>query len=168
MVRTGRRSVYVPRDPENGLNRLFTMKGDESPSETIDTAVERYLTVIGHSMPRLTHAEWCLVFDALLAVWSADELSIQLIGKTVVEGMRDYELDQKWGVDGNHMIDVMCNLSYAEQQAICEMTELFRKDRGGGDYAVVIDRLLGHFEPLAQRNDYQPTRMTPDRLNVQP
>ena len=66
-IRTGRRSVYVSTDPESALHRLLSIHGDDQISGVLERAAERYLTVIAHSLPDLSVAEWCMAFDSLWA-----------------------------------------------------------------------------------------------------
>ena len=126
-IRTGRRSFYVPTDSQSALHRLLLIHGDDQVSAVLEDAAQRYLTVIEHSLPDFSVAEWCMVVDSLLGIWVSDEFQVTLLGETILEGMGMDELDQKWDVDGGRMREILTELSYAGQQAVAEMVELFRK-----------------------------------------
>lgn len=166
-IRTGRRSLYVPTNSESALHRLLSMYGDDQISAALERGAARYLTVIAHSLPDLSVAEWCMVFDSLMGTWVSDEMSVTVLGETILEGMDMDELDQKWDVDGGRMRKVLTALTYAERQAVAEMVELFRQGIGSrrGTYADEISRLLALFrgnESAAADGSQQ--RMTPDCL----
>ena len=166
-IRTGRKSIYVSASPESALHRLLSMRGDNEVSHTLETAVERYLTVIGYSLPEFTIPEWCMVLDSQLGVWVSDEIGVQLVGETTVETMDMDGLDQKWGVDAHRMREIMTNLSYAEKQSICEFIELYRAHHTGDSYDVIITWVLSLFRshPSEMKDRPQP-RMSPDRLRA--
>ena len=166
-IRTGRRSVYVPTNSISALHRLLSIHGDDQISATLERAAERYLRVIEHSLPDLSVAEWCMVFDSLMGIWVSDEASVTVMGEAVLERMDMDELDRKWDVDGGRMRQLLTALSYAERQAVAEMVELFRKEGRNidGTYTDKISRLLallrGCESPVA---DGGQQRMSPDCL----
>ena len=166
-IRTGRRSVYIPTNADSALHRLLSMHGDDEISATLEHAAGRYLTTIGQSLPDFSVAEWCMVFDSLMGAWVSDEASVVVLGETILEGMDVDELDQKWNVDGGRMREVLTSLSYAEQQAVAEMVEVFRKDNEsrGGTYTDKISRLLALFRGYeTEVADGGQRRMSPDCL----
>ena len=170
-IRTGRKSIYVPDSQESAMYRLLSMRGDSEVSRTLDTAIDRYLAVIGHSLPDLSSAEWCMVLDSQLGVWLSDEPGVLLVGETTLETMDEDELDKKWGVDAGRMREIMSNLTYAEQQAVCEFIEVFRKvirdDDTGASYDGMISRVLTMFRPYASDPmERLPHRLSPDRLET--
>ena len=166
-IRTGRRSFYVPTDSESALHRLLLIHGDDQVSAVLEDAAQRYLTVIEHSLPDFSVAEWCMVVDSLLGIWVSDEFQVTLLGETILEGMGMDELDQKWDVDGGRMREILTELSYAGQQAVAEMVELFRKENQNipGTYTDKISSLLAllrrHQSHVA---DGRQQRMSPDCL----
>ena len=168
-IRTGRKSIYVPASQESGMYRLLSMRGDSEISRTLDTAVGRYLNMIGRSMPDLSTAEWCMVLDSHMGIGVSDWMDVMLVGETALEGMDMERLDQKWGVDDQRMREVMTSLTYAEKQAICEVIEAFRADENGGSYTEIISRVLQQFRPDSpepEPRERPRTRMSPDRLGA--
>ena len=164
-IRAGRKSIYVPPSQDSALYRLLSMRGDKEVSHTLEVAVERYLAVIGHSLPALSTAEWCMVLDSNLGVMVDDEIGVVMVGEGTLEGMDLDGLDKKWGVDARRMREVMGNLTYAQQQAVCEFIELFRIDRTGDSYDEVITRVLAMFRQYPSKPADRPSqRMSPDRL----
>lgn len=166
-IRAGRKSIYVPDSRHSALYRLLSMRGDDAVSHTLETAIERYLMVIGHSLPNLSPEEWCLVLDSQLGVFLDDETGVQLVGETTVESMEIDSLDQKWGVDAGRMREIMADLTYAEKQAVCEFIELFRADDTGESYTEIISRVQTLLCPYPSKDIVQATqRMSPDRLGT--
>ena len=170
-VKTGRRAIYIPNGDLSGLYRLLAIRGEESNfSQLIDTAVNRYLITIDNSLPGLTDAEWCVVFDALQATYVSEEMGVLTIGEEVIEAIEEDGLDAKWGVDGDGLKWKLTGLTYAEQQAIGEMVEAFRifRQRGGHDsYSAVIADIKRHFRPETSgesRPERRSMRMSPDAL----
>ena len=106
-----------------------------------------------------------MVFDSLMGTLVDSEAMVIALGDGVLEGMEFDELDLKWGVDGGRMREVLTALSYAEQQAVAEMFELFRKEPRGETYTDKINRfltLLRGYESKAADGGQQ--RMSPDCL----
>ena len=174
-VKTGRRAIYIPSGEISGLYRLLSLRGEERNfSRLIDTAVDRYLITIAHSLPPFRDAEWCLVFDALQGVHVSDEGGLMPIGEDIIEAMEDEQLDAKWGVDGETLKGRLVGLTYAEKQAIGEMVEAFRivHRQGGHDsYTTIIAEIKSHFrgdtstEWRAERRSVRRSvRMSPDAL----
>jgi hypothetical protein len=163
---TGRRTIYVPKDDSFGIYRLLDMRGDENLTRTLETAVQRYLSVIEHSLPGFTDAEWCCVFDGLLGVWISDDSSVFAIGEEVAEAIDMDRLDSKWGVDGKEMKSRLAELSYAEKQALVEMTEIFRgsQKEGLSAYSEAIFNVKQKFGATSSPTTRAPSRMSPDLL----
>ena len=164
-IRTGRRSVYIPTNSASALHRLLSMHGDDEISATLERAADRYLNVIGHSLPDFSVAEWCMMFDCLMGTWVSDETMVMVLGDEILKGMELDELDLKWDVDGGRMREVLPTLSYAEQQAVAEMVELFRKEPRGGTYTETVNRLLTLLRGCESKAaDGGQQRMSPDCL----
>lgn len=169
-IKTGGRTIYVPKGSSSALHRLLDTRGDENISHTLETAVDRYLTVIGHSMPAFSDSEWCLVLDALLSSWISDEVSVLVIHETVAEAIDADGLDVKWGVDGHAFKERLSCLTYAERQAIAEIMELFRMVRSRESYSAIIPKLIDQFSQqpsdLSDLKDPGPTRLRPEYLEA--
>ena len=164
-VKTGRRTIYVPQFPDSALYRLLSMWGDDKISHTLETAVDRYLTVIEHSLPEFSVAEWCVIFDALNSVWLSDELSILCVCDEVVEAIGFDALDVKWKVDGDGLKKKLAGFGVAEKHAVVEVTQLFYHDHSDGDYSAVVSRILGLFRSeLPAAAGPRSRRLDPDRL----
>ena len=92
-----------------------------------------------------------MVLDSQLGVWLSDEVGVLLVGETTLETMDEDELDKKWGVDAGRMRKIMSNLTYAEQQAVCEFIEVFRKflrdDDTDASYDEMVSKVLTMFRP---------------------
>lgn len=175
-VRTGRRVIYVPKDSASALFRILGLRDDENISGTLEDAIDRYLAVIGHSVPEFNIEEWCLIFDALLGVNVSDEVSVFVIGEEVAEAIDVDNLDKKWGVDGDKLRLRLGGLTYAEKQAIAEVMDSFwrlQKTNKGENYSDIVARTLKTFSTRVGSTSQMQSgrvsrRMSPNFLNQDP
>ena len=167
-VKTGRRTIYITQFEDSGLYRLLKMRGDDKISHTLETAVDRYLTVIHHSMPEFSVAEWCLIFDALNSTWISEEFSILAVCDEISEAMDLDQLDLKWQVDGARMKQRLAKFSIAEKHAVVEVTQLFFYDHADGNYTSTVSRILDYFRStLPAMSGARTRRLNPDRIEEQ-
>ena len=166
-IKAGRKSIYISQSKESGIYRLISMHGETGLSQTLDTAISRYLNIIGHSMPDLSNEEWCMVLDSQLGVFVSEHWGVQAIGDTTLEAMKIDALDKKWGIDPQRMTEVMTTLTYAEKQSICELIEAYRADDSQDNYPEKIFRILLAFSRPEPGPTARPSpRMSPNRLHA--
>ena len=169
VVQTGRRTIYVPKGSLSGLFRLLNSRGDENISSTLDTAIGRYLTVIQHSMPTFSDAEWCVIFDSLQSTYVSDETIVLAIDQEIAEGIEYEGLDEKWQIDGRDFVGRLAELTYAERQAIAEVVELFRMIKRHESYSDTIAKLIDQFSmdpsDLSELKAPRPPSMRPEDLH---
>ena len=163
-VKTGRRTIYIPQFPDSALYRLLTIWGDDKISHTLETAVDRYLTVIEYSLPKFSVAEWCVIFDALNSIWLSHETSILAVCDEVAEAIDLDGLDVKWKIDGDRFKARLATCDAAEKHAIVEVTQLFYHDHSDGDYSAVVSRILGLFRSELPAAGPRSRRLNPDRI----
>ena len=133
-----KRTVAVPRHPDSAFQRWVSLKPGSTPSEIMRSNADRYLAVIRESMPDLSEWEWCCIIDALGADWEADERHASLVAGVVSMEIDERGVDRKWELDGRRLKDTLARLSFAEQMAVGEMTQLFWESKPKGNYAGII------------------------------
>lgn len=149
-IKTGRRTIYIPKGEGSALFRILTTRGDENLSGTLDAVVDRYLHVLGNSMPNFTDAEWCLIFDATLSTRVSDTIYVPIIDEMIKEvitpGDEEYQgLEKKWEVEVSDFRKKLGDLTYAEKQTTVEMIELFRMVKNHRSYSDTIALLKEQF-----------------------
>ena len=166
-IQAGRKSIYISRTKQSGIYRLLSMHGETGLSQTLNTAISRYLNLIGHCMPDLSTEEWCMILDSQLGLFVSEHWGVEVIGDTTLEAMRIDALDKKWGIDPQRMTEVMTTLTYAEKQCICELIEAYRADDSQDSYPEKISRILLAFSrPEPGPTARPPLRMSPNRLHA--
>ena len=165
-IKSGRRAIYISNNDKSSLHRLLEMRGDDTISETMETAVGRYLDLISKNCPDFSDAEWCLVFDALAGLQFDEPSDRAAIGQEVQEAIDIDSLHEKWNVDADEIKEKLTALTYTEKQVVAEMTEMFRtlQTEGIPSYSKAISSLkqkLVDNTPAAPRT---PRRMSPDRI----
>lgn len=119
-----RYSIYVGPP----LERLVAERTDDAcpPTKIVNVAADRYLKSLEENKPRLSSAEWMLVFDALNGVIHDDTAeSAGLAWMGVADAIRHDGLAEKWAVEGNALIEKLKALGYVEAVVLVDAAERF-------------------------------------------
>lgn len=161
-TRLGRQTIYVPKDEEAPLRRLLALKGEENMSSAVNSISARYLEIICHSVPKaFTEQDLCFLFDIFKSPWTPELNGVKGMEEEIGHAIKFDQMDQKWRVDGQHILTKMRRLNYAEKMAIVEMSEAFWKTEADQPYDQVIRYLKERLRPTQAYN----TLTRPNRLN---
>ena len=156
-------TVDLPDDPDSWFERLSRVNPGKGAEEIVTDTVDRYLTLIGRSLPDLTLQQWGCIADTLGEDWEADEARILRLAADFSVAVDERELDREWGVDGQHLKDILSELTFAERMAVGEVTEMFWKSDSDEDSIQVMSAILSAVSSFAHR--YRTTyRLSPDRI----
>ena len=165
-----RKFINLPKDNDGPIGRWLALHEGEHPASALSKATERYLTVIGRSVPGFDDSEWCLVFDALRPPWPADYSPADMLTREVADAIAADHLDEKWGVDGTRLKGRVSRLSFAEKVAVSEIAEAFWKYPAGPESLhEIISTIKTAFQPPATSRTSSPIRrLSTDRLETHP
>lgn len=141
-----KRNIYI--GPALGhLIEALERAGDNarSVSGMINACAERYLETVRRHIPDLAAEEWLLIFDALNGVWAGDAivLSIQSLPAGVADAIALDGLADKWGVDGQALVDKLEAMGWCERMAVIDTAERFW---AAGDWPSDPDALLARIK----------------------
>lgn len=143
------RTVVLPDDPDSAFQLLASLNPEKSPEEIIADSAAVYWSVIRSSLPELSLQEWRCVAEALGADWKITESHILMLADDVAAAMDERELARTWGVDGEHLKDVLSQLPFADRMAVGEVTEMFWMSHSKGDYTQVLRAILSRLSTPA-------------------
>lgn len=99
--------------------------GNMDVSRLINRAVDRYCQTVRRNTPTLFESEWNLLFDSLNGGFEDDPLRFSGIPGGVSDSIQLDGLDEKWGVDGQVLIEKLNSLSFLELMSISDVVERY-------------------------------------------
>jgi len=101
--------------------------GFRTRSSLLSAIADRYSEIVRREVPRLTLAEWLLIFDALNGCWLLDNAALAANGVAleVADAARLNGAGEKWGVDGEALAARIHGLSFAAKVAVVDAAERF-------------------------------------------
>ena len=168
--RQSRRFINLPKENEGPIGRWLALHDGEPPIGALSKVAERYLTVIGKSIPNFDDSEWCLIFDALRPPWPNDYSPADMLSREVAEAIAADHLDEKWRVDGTRLKGRVSRLSFAEKLAVSEVAEAFWEYPVGPEpLREIIVTIKTSFQPPSTSRTSNPIRrLSTDRLRAHP
>lgn len=127
--------------PEKVLQKVDAR--GENRSATISRDLERYYTLLQRALKQVsfTVEEACLLADALNGIL-IDANTVQLLWANVSDAVSLDRLDQKWGVDGQALVEKLRGLNDIQAMAVADAVERFWEEPEG-DIKEKVARLFG-------------------------
>lgn len=127
--------------PEKVL-REVDARGDNR-SAVISRDLERYYTLLQRVIKRvrLSVEEACLIVDALNGIL-IDANTVQLLWANVADAISLDRLDQKWGIDGQFLIEKLRGLNELQAMALVDAAERFW-EKPEGDIRERVAQIFG-------------------------
>lgn len=145
VVRPGAFQVQLQPAARRAIEERSMSDSEYDREEAINSMLARHDGMIRALVPRLSRAEWGLVFDALngssLRDWSVRAAPVMLLAE-IEDAIRLNQSDQHWGVDGPALLAKLKALTAPAAIAVVDAAERFWAPVGRGRQDVDIEDVV--------------------------